>query len=70
MELWLVYGLMADCMQLLQQENASSSLSVLHIQYGEWPDDGVPSDTVAVRYILRRLCNLPPNLGPIAVDCR
>ncbi|MCH92779.1 tyrosine phosphatase 1, partial [Trifolium medium] len=45
-------------------------LSVLHIQYPEWPDHGVPNDTLAVREILKRLYHLPPNLGPIVVHCR
>ncbi|RDX86818.1 Protein-tyrosine-phosphatase PTP1 [Mucuna pruriens] len=42
-------------------------LSVLHIQYPEWPDHGVPKDTFATREILKRLYHLPPNLGPIVV---
>ncbi|MCD7461748.1 tyrosine protein phosphatase 1 [Datura stramonium] len=29
-------------------------LCVLHIQYPEWPDHGVPRDTLAVREILKR----------------
>ncbi|KAK7270387.1 hypothetical protein RIF29_23484 [Crotalaria pallida] len=43
--------------------------SVLHIQYPEWPDHGVPKDTSAVREIFKRLYHLPPNLGPIVVHC-
>ncbi|CAL0316062.1 unnamed protein product [Lupinus luteus] len=42
---------------------------VLHIHYTEWPDEGVPKDTFAVRDILKRLYHLPPNLGPIVVHC-
>lgn len=45
-------------------------MSVLHIQYPEWPDHGVPRDTVAVRDILKRLYQVPPSLGPIIVHCR
>lgn len=45
-------------------------MSVLHIQYPEWPDHGVPMDTVAVREILKRLYQVPPSLGPIIVHCR
>lgn len=45
-------------------------MSVLHVQYPEWPDHGVPKDTYAVREILKRLYHLPPNLGPIVVHCR
>ncbi|KAK7343804.1 hypothetical protein VNO77_12841 [Canavalia gladiata] len=44
-------------------------LSVLHIQYPEWPDHGVPKDTFAVREMFKRLYLLPPNLGPIVVHC-
>ncbi|CAH8359415.1 unnamed protein product [Eruca vesicaria subsp. sativa] len=44
-------------------------MSVLHIQYPEWPDHGVPKDTVAVREILKRLYQVPPSLGPIIVHC-
>lgn len=45
-------------------------MSVLHIQYPEWPDHGVPEDSIAVREILKRLYQVPPNLGPIVVHCR
>lgn len=45
-------------------------MSVLHIQYAEWPDHGVPKDTVAAREILKRLYQVPPSLGPIIVHCR
>ncbi|KAF3525114.1 hypothetical protein F2Q69_00051429 [Brassica cretica] len=44
-------------------------MSVLHIQYAEWPDHGVPKDTVAAREILKRLYQVPPSLGPIIVHC-
>ncbi|KAL6010690.1 tyrosine protein phosphatase 1 [Asimina triloba] len=43
--------------------------SVLHIQYPEWPDHGVPEDTHAVREILNRIYHLQPALGPIVVHC-
>lgn len=51
------------------REVEEAALSVLHIQYPEWPDHGVPKDTFAVREILKRLYHLPPNLGPIVVHC-
>ncbi|KAK7391168.1 hypothetical protein VNO78_19579 [Psophocarpus tetragonolobus] len=51
------------------REVEDAPLSVLHIQYPEWPDHGVPKDTFAVREILKRLYQLPPNLGPIVVHC-
>ncbi|KAK4753867.1 hypothetical protein SAY87_001971 [Trapa incisa] len=43
--------------------------SVLHIFYPDWPDHGVPTDTVAVREIFRRMYQVPPSLGPIVVHC-
>ncbi|XP_009624646.1 protein-tyrosine-phosphatase PTP1 isoform X1 [Nicotiana tomentosiformis] len=42
---------------------------VLHIQYPEWPDHGVPEDTLAVREILNRTHDVPLSLGPIVVHC-
>lgn len=53
---------------LLQSEEPP--LSVLHFQYAEWPDHGVPKDTIAAREIVKRLHTLPPSLGPIVVHCR
>ncbi|XP_057426062.1 protein-tyrosine-phosphatase PTP1 isoform X2 [Lotus japonicus] len=57
-------------LEVNRSEGEGAPLSVLHIQYPEWPDHGVPKDTSAVREILKRLYNLPPNLGPIVVHCR
>ncbi|KAL9449442.1 hypothetical protein AB3S75_011386 [Citrus x aurantiifolia] len=51
------------------KEEDEPPMSVLHIQYPEWPDHGVPRDTLAVREILKRIYNLPPNFGPIVVHC-
>lgn len=45
-------------------------MNVLHIQYPEWPDHGVPKDTIAVREIFKRVYHVPPSLGPIVVHCR
>jgi len=64
----LLHPVHANLYLLLQVEDAP--ISVLHIQYPEWPDHGVPKDTLAVREILKRLYHLPPNLGPIVVHCR
>ncbi|CAN1235334.1 Protein-tyrosine-phosphatase PTP1 [Linum perenne] len=50
-------------------QSEETPISVLHIQYPEWPDHGVPKDTTAVREIFRRLHHLPPRLGPIVVHC-
>ncbi|KAF6147867.1 hypothetical protein GIB67_014447 [Kingdonia uniflora] len=43
--------------------------SVLHIQYPEWPDHGVPNVRHAVREILKMIYHVQPNLGPIVVHC-
>ncbi|TXG53158.1 hypothetical protein EZV62_022327 [Acer yangbiense] len=52
------------------KESEEPPMSVLHIQYPEWPDHGVPQDTIAVREILKIIYRFPPNLGPIVVHCR
>ncbi|KAG4984031.1 hypothetical protein AAZX31_10G206500 [Glycine max] len=56
-------------LEVNHREVEDAPLSVLHIQYPEWPDHGVPKDTFAVREILKRLYHLPPNFGPIVVHC-
>lgn len=53
---------------MLQSEEPP--MSVLHIQYPEWPDHGVPRDTIAVREIFKRIHRVPPNIGPVVVHCR
>ncbi|PHT50443.1 hypothetical protein CQW23_10190 [Capsicum baccatum] len=50
-------------------ESEEPPLRVLHIQYPEWPDHGVPRDTFAVREILKLTYNVPLSLGPIVVHC-
>lgn len=54
----------------LTLQSEEPALSVLHVQYPEWPDHGVPKDTRAVREIFKRISNVPNNLGPIVVHCR
>lgn len=56
-------------MEVNYQESENPPLPVLHIQYPEWPDHGVPDDTSAVRDIFRRLRHLPSSKGPIVVHC-
>ncbi|KAF5735406.1 hypothetical protein HS088_TW15G00908 [Tripterygium wilfordii] len=51
------------------KESEERPRSILHIQYPEWPDHGVPKDTFAVREILKRIYTVPPQLGPIVVHC-
>ncbi|XP_048434478.1 protein-tyrosine-phosphatase PTP1-like isoform X1 [Pyrus x bretschneideri] len=51
----------------------SPPMSVLHIQYPQWPDHGVPKDTFAVRGILKRVMYQVAlaisECGPIVVHC-
>ncbi|KAJ7973955.1 protein-tyrosine-phosphatase PTP1 [Quillaja saponaria] len=56
-------------LEVKHKESEEAPLSVLHIQYPEWPDHGVPEDTFAVREILKRMYHIPPNFGPIVVHC-
>nr|CAA06615.1 protein tyrosine phosphatase [Pisum sativum] len=56
-------------LEVNRKEVEDTPLSVFHIQYPEWPDHGVPNNTLAVRAIWKRLYHLPPNLGPIVVHC-
>lgn len=56
-------------MEVNYEESKDPPLPVLHIQYPEWPDHGVPDDTSAVRDIFRRLHHLPSSKGPIVVHC-
>ncbi|KAI8002168.1 Protein-tyrosine-phosphatase PTP1 [Camellia lanceoleosa] len=51
------------------KDSEEPPLSVLHIQYPEWPDHGVPKDSLAVREILKRTYSVSPTLGPIVVHC-
>ncbi|XP_023535288.1 protein-tyrosine-phosphatase PTP1 [Cucurbita pepo subsp. pepo] len=53
----------------VNHKESEEHVAVLHIQYPEWPDHGVPNDTLAVREMLKRLYHLPPDLGPIVVHC-
>ncbi|QCE08013.1 protein-tyrosine phosphatase [Vigna unguiculata] len=62
-------SLVLRLLEVNHREVEDAPISVLHIQYPEWPDHGVPKDTLAVREILKRLYHLPPNLGPIVVHC-
>ncbi|KAG6527944.1 hypothetical protein ZIOFF_010079 [Zingiber officinale] len=64
-----VSSLVLRCLEVKHRELVMPSLSVLHIQYPEWPDHGVPSDTSAVREILKRTYHVPPKDGPIVVHC-
>lgn len=56
-------------LEVKYKESNEPPLCVLHILYPEWPDHGVPQDTLAVREIWRRLCSVPPTTGPIVVHC-
>nr|ABK26026.1 unknown [Picea sitchensis] len=50
-------------------ESEEPPLSVLHLQYPDWPDHGVPNTTESVRELVKRLYLVPPSLGPFVVHC-
>ncbi|XP_057836833.1 protein-tyrosine-phosphatase PTP1 isoform X2 [Cryptomeria japonica] len=50
-------------------ESEEPPLSVLHLQYADWPDHGVPESTNSVRELVKMLYLIPPNLGPFVVHC-
>ncbi|KAL3504018.1 hypothetical protein ACH5RR_033859 [Cinchona calisaya] len=62
-------SLVIRCLEVKYKVSEELPLNVLHIQYPEWPDHGVPKDTLAVREILKRIFDIPPSLGPIVVHC-
>ncbi|XP_011629157.1 protein-tyrosine-phosphatase PTP1 isoform X2 [Amborella trichopoda] len=62
-------SLVLRCMEVKHKELDEISHQVLHIQYAEWPDHGVPEDTTSVREILKRLYHIAPQLGPFIVHC-
>ncbi|CAA6660454.1 unnamed protein product [Spirodela intermedia] len=53
-------SLVMRSMEVKYKDSEEPPLPVLHIQYPEWPDHGVPDDTVSVRDILKRLYHVPP----------
>ncbi|GKV32344.1 hypothetical protein SLEP1_g40960 [Rubroshorea leprosula] len=62
-------SLVLRSLEVNHKETDKPPLSVLHFQYPEWPDHGVPADTFAVREIFKRLYHVPVNIGPIVVHC-
>ncbi|GFP92096.1 protein-tyrosine-phosphatase ptp1 [Phtheirospermum japonicum] len=62
-------SLVLRCLEVKHKESEEAPLLVLHVQYPEWPDHGVPNDTLAVREIFKRISNVPPSLWPVVVHC-
>ncbi|KNA12904.1 hypothetical protein SOVF_121410 [Spinacia oleracea] len=56
-------------LEVTKAESNEPPLSVMHIQYLEWPDHGTPTHSLPVREIFRRTFHLPPNVRPILVHC-
>lgn len=58
---------------LLRSEEPSPLMSVLHIQYSQWPNHGVPEDTFSVSEIEKRViykvAPAIPDCSPIVVHC-
>ncbi|KAK8447368.1 hypothetical protein SEVIR_8G058250v4 [Setaria viridis] len=52
----------------VQRDESDSVHSLLHIEHSEWPDHGVPSNSNAVRQILKRLYHIPRE-HPIVAHC-
>ncbi|PAN16227.1 hypothetical protein PAHAL_3G046300 [Panicum hallii] len=52
----------------VQNKESGKFHSVLHIEYPDWPDHGVPTNTDAVRQIWKRLHHIPTE-HPIVVHC-
>ncbi|KAH9310185.1 hypothetical protein KI387_038096, partial [Taxus chinensis] len=50
-------------------ESEEPPLSVLHLQYADWPDHGVPESTTSVRELVKMLYQIPLSLGPFVVHC-
>ncbi|KAG9136470.1 hypothetical protein Leryth_018954 [Lithospermum erythrorhizon] len=63
-------SLVLQCLEVGHKESEGPPMCVLHIQYPEWPDHGVPENTIGVREILKRLYSVPPDQGPVVVHCR
>ncbi|KAL5704217.1 protein-tyrosine-phosphatase [Ranunculus cassubicifolius] len=62
-------SLVLRCLDVNYIESDGPAHTVLHIQYPKWPDHGVPTETVAVRDILKMIYHVPPSLGPLVVHC-
>ncbi|KAJ6834963.1 protein-tyrosine-phosphatase PTP1 [Iris pallida] len=62
-------SLVLQCLEVTEKEAGEITLPVLHIQYPDWPDHGVPEDTFAVREIFKRTYHVPADRGPIVVHC-
>ncbi|KAJ1265038.1 hypothetical protein BS78_08G047500 [Paspalum vaginatum] len=52
----------------VQNNESGKILSVIHIEYADWPDHGVPTNTDDVRQIWKRLHHIPKE-HPIVVHC-
>ncbi|RLM70220.1 hypothetical protein C2845_PM17G03560 [Panicum miliaceum] len=52
----------------VQRDESEVVHSLLHIEYSEWPDHGVPNSSTDVRRILKRLYHIPRQ-QPIVAHC-
>ncbi|KAJ1274790.1 hypothetical protein BS78_05G087700, partial [Paspalum vaginatum] len=52
----------------VQRDESDVVHSLLHIQYSEWPDHWIPSNSTAVRRILKRLYPIPKE-HPVVAHC-
>lgn len=63
------FSLLLRKLEINYKESNVPPQTVLHMYYLSWPDGGVPSETIDVREIFKRLYHVPANLGPIVVHC-
>ncbi|KAI3896182.1 hypothetical protein MKW92_013411, partial [Papaver armeniacum] len=56
-------------LEVTHRESEEPLHSVIHVQYPEWPDFGVPYNTLPVRVILKMIYHIPRDLGSIIVHC-
>ncbi|KAL5704214.1 protein-tyrosine-phosphatase [Ranunculus cassubicifolius] len=62
-------SLVLRCFDVKYKELNEPVHTVIHIQYLDWPDFQVPSDTLSIREIVEMICHVPTNLGLIVVHC-
>ncbi|KAI3843206.1 hypothetical protein MKX03_009805 [Papaver bracteatum] len=56
-------------LEVTHRESEEPPHSIIHVQYPEWPDFGVPYNTLPVREILKMIYHIPRDLGSIIVHC-
>ncbi|CAM6109969.1 unnamed protein product [Calypogeia fissa] len=55
--------------QPVSNSAAAAPHTLIHLEFRDWPDFGVPSSTAPVREMIRSLHWIPANAGPYIVHC-